>query len=358
MSYITYIAVIGFLLSSGCSSRDRGDYSYNEIEVEYLSSVDNIMLAGTLTMPQSNKPVPGVILIQGSGPHERDQQIGKHRIFRDITHHLSKKGFAVLRTDKRGCGHSEGKYVFGDIENFTEDGFSGIEFLSNYPGIDSDNIGIIGHSLGGLIAAKMATQSDKIHFIVSMASSGYWGRDALFEQNMQWAKLSGVSQKEFGHIRELCNRTYEIWMLDSVTAEGEQEYEMIYSALAQYLDEELRNIYYPEPAQKVLHYYRQPEFQKAFQMDISKIWAGVQCDVLLLKGSLDHNVSDRSSDMIEEYLRSGGNSRYQSIILKNHNHHFQHCKTGRPSEVQEIDEAISSRALSSLTEWIISVTND
>ena len=107
-----------------------------------------------------------------------------------MANHLAKNGIAVLRTDKRGCGRSEGKYVFCDVENFVEDAFTSINYLKTNTYIDTGNIGVIGHSLGGLIAASMAKQqSSDINFIVSMASTGFWGRDILYDQNRLWAKI-------------------------------------------------------------------------------------------------------------------------------------------------------------------------
>jgi pimeloyl-ACP methyl ester carboxylesterase len=351
---INLILVITFTFIR-CTAEYKKSYEYKEIEVNYFNTKDNIKLSGTLTMPHSNKPVPAVLLIQGSGPYGRDEKIGRHRIFKVMAHHLSKNGIAVLRTDKRGCGKSGGNHVFGDIENFVEDGFAGVKFLKKFEGVDSNKIGLIGHSLGGLIAPSMAVQSSDIKFIVSMGTTGLWGRDALYSQNELWAKSSGVPEKEFANIKNLCYRMYDLLMMDTVTIREEKEFIEIHNKLAKYLDKDLRDVFYPGPAKVAFYYFRKPEFQKSFQLDPSKIWNRVKCPTLLLRGELDHHVSAESHQRIVEALKDGGNLKYENVILQNHNHIFQSCRTGRPSEVQIINEAISKKALNIITNWITSI---
>ncbi len=59
-------------------------------------------LEGILSLPEGvNEPVPGVVLVHGSGPSDRDETVGANRPFRDIAEGLSARGIAVLRYDKR-----------------------------------------------------------------------------------------------------------------------------------------------------------------------------------------------------------------------------------------------------------------
>ena len=341
----------------GCTGEYQKIYKYKEIEVSYYNTKDNIKLSGTLTMPETKNTVPAVLLLQGSGPHDRDEKIGRHKIFAVMAHYLAKSGIAVLRTDKRGCGLSEGRYVFCDIENFAADAFAGMNFLKKTQGIDVEKIGLIGHSLGGLIASSMASQSSDIQFIVSMATTGLWGRDIIYDQNELWAKSSGVDPIEFENIKNLCYRMYDLMIMDTVTIKEENEFISIYNGLSQYLDEELRSSFYSKPAKDAFYNIRKPEFRKSFQIDPVEIWTKVQCPTLLLRGSLDHNVSANNHQMIAEALKSGGNLKVENVLLKNHNHFFQACKTGRPSEIQTINEAISQEALSTITDWIINHEN-
>ena len=58
-------------------------------------------LGATVTLPKGAGPFPAVVLVQGSGPHDRDETIGPHEPFRDLAWGLASRGIAVLRYDKR-----------------------------------------------------------------------------------------------------------------------------------------------------------------------------------------------------------------------------------------------------------------
>ena len=152
---------------------------YDSVEVNYLNAHDGIRLSGTLTIPLGKKIFPAVILIQGSGPHNRDEEILGHKPFQVIADYLSNNGIAVLRVDRRGCGKSEGTYLPLDLNHSVEDALYGIKFLKSYPNIDKNKIGVVGHSLGGLIAAMASSRTNDIAFIISLAGPGIWGKNIL-----------------------------------------------------------------------------------------------------------------------------------------------------------------------------------
>ena len=72
-------------------------------------------LAGTLTLPKGaspKKPVSAIVTVTGSGPEDRDENIGLpgFQPFRQIADALGRRGIAVLRMDDRGTGASGGTY--------------------------------------------------------------------------------------------------------------------------------------------------------------------------------------------------------------------------------------------------------
>jgi predicted acyl esterase len=77
-------------------------------------------LAGTLTLPPAGGPFPAVVLISGSGPQNRDEEVLGFRPFRLIADHFTRNGIAVLRMDDRGVGGST-----GDVENATSEDCAG-----------------------------------------------------------------------------------------------------------------------------------------------------------------------------------------------------------------------------------------
>ena len=110
-------------------------------------------IAGTLTLPPGDGPFPAVLLIAGSGPADRDEAVLGHKPFLVLADHLTRQGIAVLRTDKRGVGKTTGTYRGSGIEEFVSDTLAGVAYLEHRPEVDPRQIGLVGHSEGGQVAA-------------------------------------------------------------------------------------------------------------------------------------------------------------------------------------------------------------
>ena len=93
----------------------KAPYSYIRENIKFHNKKDSIFLSGTLTLPQSKTKVPAAILVSGSGPQNRDEEIMGHRPFWVIADYLTNLGYAVLRYDDRGTYDSEGDFRQGKI---------------------------------------------------------------------------------------------------------------------------------------------------------------------------------------------------------------------------------------------------
>src|SRR5229473_8212050 len=151
-------------------------YPYDEVEVTYQNKQDKITLAATLTVPRGAGPFPAVVLITGSGFEDRNEAIFGHQPFLVLADYLTRRGIAVLRADDRGIGGSEKGSPNDTSENYAGDALAGIEFLKTRKEINPKQIGLIGHSEGGMIAPMAATNSSDVAFIVLMAGPGEIGR--------------------------------------------------------------------------------------------------------------------------------------------------------------------------------------
>jgi dipeptidyl aminopeptidase/acylaminoacyl peptidase len=168
---------------------DNAIYSYEEIRIK-LPSGD--ILAGSLTYPKDIKEkIPGVILITGSSPHDRDNSSPEeprtaYRPFRQIADRLSSNGIAVLRMDNRGIGESIG----GDIRNMTteeraKDIEECIRYLRHRSEFDSLRIGLIGLSEGVSVSHMIASHDTLIKALVFLSGIGSPGKDVLEYQIQQ-----------------------------------------------------------------------------------------------------------------------------------------------------------------------------
>lgn len=354
INYTIFIYGIFGIIFSSCDT-----VSYESVEVNILNQKDNIKLSGTISIPKVDKKVPAVLLIQGSGPHNRDEEVYGHKPFEDISNYLSKRGIAVLRVDRRGCGKSDGTYLELDMDNYVEDAICGVEFLKSYPNIDTNKIGLIGHSLGGLIAALAASQTNDVAFVVSCAGPGIWGKNIVFSQNKLWAQLSGTQDKDIQDIKALCYRWYDLLFEENVTQAEIEEFTHIYIQLSQYLSDELRPIFYPGPADKALMYFRSSQYRNALQIDPIETWKNVECPVLAINGTKDYHVASKDNlTGIRKGLEEGGNKRFKIVELKNHNHMFQRTENGSPTEVPKLKESFSPIVLDLIVNWIESYENE
>ncbi|MDZ7716434.1 MAG: alpha/beta fold hydrolase [Balneolaceae bacterium] len=157
-------------------------YPYYEEEVTFKNEKDSLTLAGTLTIPEKTGSYPAVILISGSGAQNRNEEILGHKPFLVLADHLTRNGIAVLRYDDRGTAESTGDHSTATSKDFAQDVISAIEYLQSREEIDSDNIGLVGHSEGGLIAPMVANDTDDVAFIVMLAGPGVPGKEISLMQ--------------------------------------------------------------------------------------------------------------------------------------------------------------------------------
>jgi dienelactone hydrolase len=127
-------------------------------------TADSFALSGTLTVPTDLGPFPGVVLVHGSGPQDRDETIGPNHVFKDLGEGLSSRGIAVLRYDKRTFQYKD-RLMKMDVKSITlddevvNDAAAAVRVLKSMPGIDSTRVYVVGHSLGALLAPEIAFRS-------------------------------------------------------------------------------------------------------------------------------------------------------------------------------------------------------
>ncbi|MDF1663537.1 MAG: alpha/beta hydrolase, partial [Planctomycetota bacterium] len=154
---------------------------------------DRVTLSGTLTIPKGKGPFPAVVLVSGSGPNDRDETLMMHKPFLVLSDYLTRRGIAVLRYDDRGVYKSTGNHNTATSKDFAEDAVAAIHFLKTRGELNQKQLGIIGHSEGGMIAPMAAVDCADIAFIVLLAGPGVNGIEVLRLQSQLLTKAEGAS---------------------------------------------------------------------------------------------------------------------------------------------------------------------
>lgn len=325
-------------------------FPYEQREVEYAGLDEGVRLAGTLTLPRSGGPFPALLLITGSGAQDRDETIFAHKPFFVIADDLSRHGIAVLRVDDRGFGKSVGPS--GTTADFARDVQAGVAFLAGLADIDSQRIGLLGHSEGGLIAPMVAAGSDRIDFIILLAGPGTPGDQLILDQTMAFLHAAGESEETIASSRrvqeklmalvkdeslptkEIASRAREVLLSEPKLTEEEGVKAQLESQL-QLLQNEWTIFF--------IRYDPLPALER------------VRCPVLAINGSKDLQVlAGPNLAGIARALKKGGNRDVTIKEFPGLNHLLQPCKTGLIDEYSSIETTIDPAVLQLLESWILS----
>lgn len=153
-------------------------------------------LPGTLALPKGEGPgskqnAPAVVLVHGSGPHDRDESIGPNKPFLDIARGLAAQGIAVLRYEKRTRARPQ-DFAGRDFtidEEATDDAVAAVASLRAADGIDPRRVFVLGHSQGGMLAPRIASKAGDVAGLVLLAAPARPLLDILIEQNQRLAVL-------------------------------------------------------------------------------------------------------------------------------------------------------------------------
>lgn len=175
---------------------------YEEVNIKFGDP--NYELGATISIPKNVKSMPIVVLVHGSGPHDRDESIGPNKPFKDLAGGLASNGIAVFRYEKRTKEHGA-RLSANEVDlNFEsiDDVVYALRYIENNGpkiNIDLNKIFVLGHSLGGSLLPRISKQANNIKGFISLAGMTRSIDQALIEQFFYIYNLDGVyddSEKE------------------------------------------------------------------------------------------------------------------------------------------------------------------
>ena len=313
-------------------------FPYETIDTVFTSA-DGTILSGTLTFPLTadSRRKPAVIMVTGSGPQNRDEEIMDHRPFAVIADALARQGIISFRYDDRGVGRSGGSFAASGLPQFTADASAALKFLRSFPQVAK--AGVLGHSEGGTIAMLLAGEGEP-DFAISLAGVAEPGKNLLLDQNRHALVNAGLTPAQVDDVISVLSHGFDNIEAglpltpDSIAAfcAGKD----IPSAVIPSLESGLRGVQTPYMMQLIsLH----PE----------RRLGNIHCPLLALNGDKDTQVNaQRNLAVISSLVPSAETREYPGL-----NHLFQPCATGESNEYADIPTTISPDVLSDIAVFIL-----
>ncbi|WP_162428778.1 alpha/beta hydrolase family protein [Pontibacter pudoricolor] len=330
-------------------------YPYQETEVTIENKAAGITLAGTLTLPKGKTKAPAVVLITGSGPQDRDQTILGHKPFLVLADYLTRQGFAVLRLDDRGVGKSGGTFATATTEDFASDAAAAFTYLKSFEGVDGKKVGLLGHSEGALVAAKVAAKYPEAAFVVLMAGSAVPGTELLLAQNEALFKTAGMPDAQLQKYLQLRKAQFTVAATEPDIFKASQTIKQLeQDAKAKLTAEEQKQMGLTQQSeQAIVAQLSSPWMRYFLGYDPALTLQKLKMPILALNGTKDLQVPyQQNLPATEKALKAAGNKKYTIKEMPNLNHLFQTATTGMVNEYGQLEETIAPSALETIGSWM------
>jgi len=350
------------LLLAFCANAFSQDTASIVKEEELTFQSNDAVYSGTLSMPAEKGAFTAVILLSGTGQQDRDWSFnrGTYKMAKMITEHLNKNGIAVYRFDDRGAGKSTGtpesETSFSDL---AEDIVVAVKMLGERD--DIKQVGLLGHSLGGILSVIVASEYKNVDFIISLAGSFRKGEDILREQARTmklWRTAEGQTDEE---VIANGDRFADNLVKYFQTGEGLDSIETILNDLIKFqisslpeniLEENLKHYkdvdeFHRKSVEGALKYYTSPHKKSYITYDASDDFPKVICPACVIFGGADKHVTVESNRPPLIRALSGAETKDFTLkIIEDADHGFS-----TPELVQKGE--MLPEALNFISNWIL-----
>jgi len=308
------------------------DYANRQQFDERLVSVTTgkFSLPGTLTVPKVGGNWPAVVLVHGTGPHDQDVTIGPNKPFKDIAWGLATRGIVVLRYDKRtfryGSKPATDPLELTVKQETIEDAISALRLLVRTDGVDPTRVYILGHSLGGMLAPRIAAAANpKPSGLIILAGNARPLETSLLEQLIYLAERDGHVDDNEQRLIDSARRIRE--RLSSPDFQPTETVDILGCKL---------------PGGYLLDLHRYDPIAAAKKL---------RMPMLILRGKRDYQVSSRDEQMWREGLRNVPEVEFRTY---EHLNHFFMKGEGMPGPEEYFQEGhVSAKVIDDLDEWML-----
>jgi pimeloyl-ACP methyl ester carboxylesterase len=286
-------------------------------------------LAGTVSKPvNATGKLPAVILVSGSDPTDRDENVFGIPIFGQIADALADAGFIVLRYDKRGVGQSGGRTEAARLEHFAEDARAAVKAMSERKDVDRKRVAIVGHSEGGWIAL-MAAKDNRVAAVGLVATAAVSGRELNLYQVAHGLERSTRSDAERQATIDLQKQIQQA----VVTGLGWDQIKV------------------PEA---IRHQADTPYFQSFLTLDPARLMKDVQQPLLIVEGERDTQVPPANAEKLETLAKARKKAAPVKVVkIPAINHLLVPASTGEVDEYGRLtDRHVSPAVTTELISWL------
>lgn len=327
-------------------------FPYIVQEVVFDTPNPEVSPLGTLTYPTHGGPFPAVVLVAGTGAHDRDSNISLHKSMLVLADHLTRQGFAVLRYDKRGVGLTGGgAHPISTTDDYAADALAALRFLKIQPQVNGAQVGLAGHSEGGIIAAMVAAQAQaEVAYIALLATPGLPGVQLKSLQDAAARRADGMPEELV-----LANQEQERELFDIAASQLQRDQAIAAMVKAtNALPKQTKTMLDIPPEGipgEAFEGLLTPWFRRFLQLDPATYLQQVRCPVLALIGEKDLQVP-ATKNMAALVTALAGNHQAKLLLLPELNHLLQQAKTGRVHEYLLIEKTLEPTALHQISGWM------
>ena len=300
---------------------------FHERDTTIISSRWN--LPGVLTLPNVKYSVPAVVLVQGSGPHDQDETIGPSKPFRDLAWGLASQNIAVLRYVKRTKQYgadSKSDAPFTVKDEVMDDAEAAVALLAKMPEINKKQIYVLGHSLGGMLAPRIAAVDSQVSGIIIMAGNARPLEKLVIDQIQYIASLTSAQ-----------------------TPENQKQIEKAEAIAAQVESPSLK----PD---STVDFFGSPipgsYFLDLRNYDPAKVAAGLKIPILVLQGGRDYQVTSADFDIWKKELANDPRATFK--FYPSYTHLFNPGAGSGPPSPQDyaVPGNVGADVVEDIAHWI------
>lgn len=286
-------------------------------------------LPGTLTLPNGPGPFAAVVLVHGSGPEDQDETLGPNKPFKDLAWGLASQKIAVLRYVKRTKQYGA---QFSSTPAYTvkdetiADAEAAVALLSNLPEIDPHHVYVLGHSLGGMLAPRIAAEDGQVAGIIIAAGTARPLQQVIVEQLKYIANLHGNATEEAKKLIASAERAQA--EIENPALKPDSEVDVLGQQIPASYFLDLRDY---RPAQ---------------------VAAGLKIPILVLQGGRDYQVTGRDYDLWKAALGSDPRATFRWYPALTHL--FMTGAGSGPASPSDyaVPGHVSTQVIQDIVEWV------